>query len=62
MKASESADHRTINLIAHALKIMLKLLEKKLENKAKYFIWKKQYGFRKGCGTREAISEMRLLF
>ena len=34
---------------------------KRLENKAKYFIGKTQFGFRKGCGTREAISVMRLL-
>ena len=61
MNASECADHRTINLIAHASKIMLKLLGKRLENKAKYFIGKTQFGFRKGCGTREAISVMRLL-
>ena len=61
MNASECADHRTINLIAHASKIMLRLLGKRLENKAKYFIGKTQFGFRKGCGTREAISVMRLL-
>ena len=61
MNASECADHRTINLIAHASKIMLRLLGKRLENKAKYVIGKTQFGFRKGCGTREAISVMRLL-
>ena len=31
MNASECADHKTINLIAHASKIMLKLLGKRLE-------------------------------
>ena len=36
-------------------------LGKRLENKAKYFIGKTKFGFKKGCGTREAISVMRLL-
>ena len=61
MNASECADHRTINLIAHASKIMLRLLVKRLENKAKYFIEKTQFEFRKGRGTRKGISVMRLL-
>ena len=49
MNASECADHRTINLIAHELKIILRLLGKRLENKAKYLIGKTQFGFRKEC-------------
>ena len=40
---------------------MLILLGNRLENKAIYFIGKIQFGFKKGCGTREAISVMRLL-
>ena len=40
---------------------MLRLLGKILENKAKYFIGKTQFGFRIGFGTREAISVMRLV-
>ena len=36
MNASECADHRTINLIAHASKIMFRLLGKRLEKKVKY--------------------------
>ena len=42
MNASECAGHRTINLIAHASKIMLRL-GKRLENKAKYSIGKTQF-------------------
>ena len=38
INASEFTDHRTINLIAHASKIILRLLGKKIENKAKYFM------------------------
>ena len=40
---------------------MLRLVGKRLENKAKYFIGKTQFGIRRGCGSREAISAMRLL-
>ena len=61
MNASECEDHRTINVIAHALKIILRLLGKRLQNKAKHLIGKTQFGYRKECKTRKAISEMRLL-
>src|SRR5580658_4821605 len=46
-------DHRTISLISHASKILLKILTKRIEAKAKGFIGQNQFGFRKGCGTRE---------
>ena len=59
--ATECADHRTISLISHASKIMLKVLTRRLEQKVSYFIGKTQFGFRKGCGTREAIAVMRIL-
>ena len=48
-------------MISHASKIMLKVMARRLEQKAKYFIGKTQFGFRKGCGTREAIAVMRIL-
>ena len=38
MNASECADHITINLIAHASKIMFRHLGKRIEKKAKYFM------------------------
>ena len=40
------------------IKTMLRLLVKRLENKAKYFIGETQFGFRKGCGMWEEISVM----
>ena len=54
------SDHRTINRITHASKIMLRLRIKRLENNAKYYIRKTQFGFRKRCEMREVISVMRL--
>jgi hypothetical protein len=59
--AEECEDHRTISLIPHASKIMLKILTKRIESKAVGFIGKNQFGFRKGCGTRDAIGIMRVL-
>ena len=54
-------DYRTISLIAHASKIILKILTKRIEAKAAGVIGKTQFGFRKGCGTRDAIGVMRML-
>jgi hypothetical protein len=54
-------EFRTISLICNASKIMLKVLKKRLETKADEFISKNQFGFRKGCGTRDAIGVMRVL-
>ena len=59
--AIECEDHRTISLISHASKILLKILTKRIEAKAKGFIGQNQFGFRKGCGTRDAIGVMRVL-
>jgi hypothetical protein len=59
--ATECGDFRTISLIAHASKVMLKVVTKRIEAKAKKFIGRNQFGFRKGCGTREAIGVLRML-
>ena len=59
--AVDCEDHRTISLISHASKIMLKILTKRIEAKAKGFIGQNQFGFRKGVGTRDAIGVMRML-
>src|SRR6476619_6257964 len=55
MNAVESSDHRTITLISHASKIFLKILTNRIESKARNFIGQNLFGFRKGCGTRNAI-------
>ena len=60
-KAVECEDHRTISLISHASKIMLKILTKRIEARTKDFIGRNQFGFRKGCGTRDAVGVMRML-
>jgi endonuclease/exonuclease/phosphatase family metal-dependent hydrolase len=59
--ATDCGDYRTISLISHASKIMLRILTKRLEAKANEYISDNQFGFRKGCGTREALAVMRIL-
>jgi len=61
--ATECSDHRTISLIVHASKILLKILTKRIESKiaAINYIGEDQYGFRKGRGTRDAVSVLRCL-
>src|SRR5678816_1759847 len=59
--AVKCSDFRTISIICHASKIMLKVLSKRIEAKAKHLLGRTQFGFRKGCGTRDAIGVMRTL-
>ena len=40
---------------------MLKILTDRIEAKAGDFIGRNQFGFRKGCGTRDAIGVMRMI-
>ena len=61
VNAVECKDYRTISLIPHASKIMLKIIMKRIEGKAINVIGKTQFGFRKGMGTREAIGTMKML-
>src|SRR2546425_9904681 len=59
--AVNCSDYRTISLICHASKIMLKVLTKRIEAKVKHWLERNQFGFRKGCGTRDAVGVMRTL-
>ena len=61
--ATECADFRTISLICHASKIMLRILTKRLTSKveSQHYLGDDQFGFRKQKGTRDAIAAMRLM-
>ena len=61
VNAMECENHRTISLISHASKIMLKELTRRIKAKAKDFISPNQFGFRRVCGTRDAIGVMRVV-
>ena len=53
--AKESSNYRTIALISHAGKVMLKVLQAKLQQYVNHEIPGVQTGFRKGRGTRDQI-------
>lgn len=59
--ATDCADFRTISLIPHVSKILLRILTRRIEGKVGAFIGRSQFGFRKGVGTRDAIGVMRML-
>ncbi len=60
-KANECKDHWTISLMAHAVKLLLKMITRRLKPKLEPEIDACQFGFRKGTGTREAIFGLRTL-
>src|SRR6476619_3822985 len=61
MNTDKCSDHRTISLISRASKIVLKILTNRIEAKARDFKGRNQFGFRKGCGARDAIGVMRMI-
>ena len=61
--ATACKDHRTISLLPHAAKIMLKIITKRIQARveADKGLGEDQFGFRKGRGTRDAIGALRML-
>ena len=53
--------HRTISPISHMSKVLLKILSTRIETKARDWIGEDQFGFKRGCGTREAITVLRFI-
>ena len=54
----ECAKHRTVALISHANKLMLKILHARLQHYANQELPDVQAGFRKGSGTRDQIANI----
>ena len=54
-------NYRTISLISHARKVMLKILLYRLKPQAETIIAEEQAGFRPGRSTTEQISNLRIL-
>ena len=52
----ECSDHHIIALISHASKVMLKILQARLQQYMKHELPDVQDGFRKGRGTRDQIA------
>ena len=57
--AKKCSNYRTIALISHASKVMLKILQARLQQYVNREIPDVQAGFRKGRGTRDEIANIR---
>ena len=57
--AKECSNYRTIALISHASKVMLKILQAKLQQYVNCELSDAQASFRKGRGTRDQIANIR---
>ena len=55
----ECSNYRTIELISHASKVMLKILQARLQQYMNCELLDVQAGFRKGRGTRDPIANIR---
>ena len=56
--AKECSNYHTIALISHAIKVMLKILQTRLQHYMNLEIPDVQAGFRKGIGTRDQIANI----
>ncbi|XP_075215285.1 uncharacterized protein LOC142321175 [Lycorma delicatula] len=57
----KSKEHRTISLISHAAKIILRVTKRRLITKMEENGREEQFGFRKGKGTRDAAGLIRII-
>ena len=57
--AKECSNYHTIALISHAGKVMLKILQDRLQQYMDRELLNVQAGFRKGRGTRDQIANIR---
>ena len=57
--AKECSNYRTIALISHASKVMLKILQARLQQYMNSELLNVQAGFRKGRGTRDQIANIQ---
>ena len=57
--AKECSNYRTTALISHASKVILKILQARLQQYMNHELTDLQAGFRKGRGTRDQIANIR---
>ena len=57
--AKECSNHCTVALVSHASKVMLKILQARLQQYVNHELPDVQDGFRKGRGTRDQIVNIR---
>ena len=56
--AKESSNYHTVALFSHASKVMLKILQTRLQQHMNHELANVQAGFRKGIGTRDQIANI----
>ena len=59
--SKKCTEFRTIRLISHTAKILLRILNRRLPSKMEEKLEEEQFGFRKGKGTRYAIGLIRTI-
>ena len=62
VNAKECSNYDTIAVIAHAGKVMLKILQARLQQYVNYELPDVQAGFRKGRGTRDQIANIHCMY
>jgi len=55
------ANYRTIALVSHASKMLLRIILERIRVKTETEIADEQVGFRQGKGTRDQITNLRIL-
>jgi hypothetical protein len=60
-KATKCSNHRTINLIIHAAKIVVRILRGGIGRKIEDILGEDQFGFKRGKGTGNAIGMLRII-
>jgi len=60
-QATKCSDHRTVSLIAHTAKTVVKILRRGIERKIEDVLREDQFIFRRGKGTRDAIGMLRII-
>ena len=60
-KANDCSDFRTISLMSHTTKVLLRIILERIKGKINKEIGENQFGFRSGCGTREGIFALNMI-
>lgn len=58
---SKCANYRTISLVSHASKILLRVILNRIQAKTEYELPDEQAGFRPGRGTRDQVNNLRII-
>jgi hypothetical protein len=58
-KATKCSDHHTISIIAHAAKIVARILRRRIQRKTEDALREDHFGFRRGKGTWNAENNIR---